>query len=367
MDVPFFKYRDMFAMHANEYRAAIDSVVGRGAFILQTENETFERELEAYTGARHAIGVANGTDAIIIALRAAGIGPGDEVVLPSHTYIATAAAVHFVGATPVLVECAADHLIDPDAADAAVGPKTTALMPVQLNGRTADMDRLQAIADKHGLVIVEDSAQGVGSRFKGRMAGTFGKAGTYSFYPAKTLGSLGDAGGIVTDDDAVYEMAWLLHDHGRNPDGKVISWGLNSRLDNLQAGILSVRLHHLQDEINRRRAVASLYQEGLGDLEELALPPAPGVDADHYDVYQNYEIEADRRDQLKDFLKEHGVGSIIQWGGTPVHHMTELGVKANLPYTDRLFERCLLLPMNSMLSDAEIAYVVERVRAFYRG
>ncbi|HAT18320.1 MAG TPA: DegT/DnrJ/EryC1/StrS family aminotransferase, partial [Gemmatimonadetes bacterium] len=194
---------------------------------------------------------ANGTDAIIFALRATGIGPGDEVILPSHTYIATAASVHFVGATPVLVECSDDHLIDPDAAEAAITPRTSCLLPVQLNGRTADMDRIQAIADRHGLVIVEDAAQGVGSRFKGRTAGTFGAAGTYSFYPAKTLGSFGDAGAVVCHDGEIARQVRLLGDHGRNEEGHVVAWGVNSRLDNLQAAVLLVRLERLDEEIER--------------------------------------------------------------------------------------------------------------------
>src|SRR5687768_8378101 len=165
MRVPFFRYGAMYAMFADEYRAAMDSVLERGAFILQKENEEFDLELGRYIGVNHALGVANGTDAIMLALRAAGVQPGDEVILPSHTYIATAASVHFVGATPVLVECGDDHLIDPEAVEDAVTPKTTCVMPVQLNGRTADMDRIQQIADRHGLLTVEDAAQAVGSRF----------------------------------------------------------------------------------------------------------------------------------------------------------------------------------------------------------
>ena len=365
MPVPFFNYGAMHAMYAGAYQAAMADVLDRGAFILQAENDRFEKDLADFVDAPHAIGVANGTDAIMFALRAAGIGPGDEVILPSHTYIATAASVHFVGATPVLVECADDHLIDPEAAEAAITPRTSCLLPVQLNGRTANMDRIQAIADRHGLVIVEDAAQGVGSRFKGRMAGTFGAAGTYSFYPAKTLGCFGDAGAVVCNDGEIARQVRLLGDHGRNGDGHVVGWGMNSRLDNLQAAILLVRLERLDEEIDRRRSIATAYENGLGDLEQLVLPPAPDTDPDHFDAYQNYEIEALDRDGLRTHLGNHGIGTLIQWNGTPVHQLAELGFTVDLPRTDELFTRCLLLPMNSMLTDSEVDTVITATRGFY--
>jgi dTDP-4-amino-4,6-dideoxygalactose transaminase len=366
MRVPFFRYSAMFAMHEAAYRAAMDAVLERGAFILQQENRDFEERFARYIGVDHAIGVANGTDAIILALRAAGVRPGDEVILPSHTYIATAASVHFVDAVPVLVECGPDHLIDPEAAEAAVTDRTRCILPVQLNGRTADMDKILAVAARHDLVVVEDAAQGVGSRFKGQSAGTFGVAGTYSFYPAKTLGSFGDGGAVVTNDASVAEQIRLLSDHGRNPDGRVVTWGVNSRLDNLQAAVLLARLDILDKEIAHRRSVAARYQEGLGDLEQLTLPPPPVDGGDHYDVYQNYEIEAEQRDALRDHLRNAGVGTLIQWNGTPVHQFEELGFDVSLPITDRLFERCMLLPMNSMLQSDEVEIVIEEIRNFYR-
>ena len=355
----------MYAMFADEYDKAMRDVLDRGAFILQRENDDFDRAFAAYIGIEHAIGVANGTDAMMLALRAAGVSAGDEVILPSHTYIATAASVHYVNAIPVLVECGDDHLIDADAVEAAITERTTCIMPVQLNGRTADMDRIMAVADKHGLLVVEDAAQGVGSRFKGQSAGTFGSAGTYSFYPAKTLGSFGDGGAVVTRSAEVAENLALLRDHGRNAEGRVVAWGINSRLDNLHAAALLVRLGHLDQEIERRRQIASMYQVGLGDVAGIVLPPAPDADPDHFDVYQNYEIESDRRDALRAHLTEHGVGSLIQWNGTPVHQFEQLGFDVDLPRTDELFRRCMLLPMNSMLTDSEVDIVVSEIRSFY--
>jgi dTDP-4-amino-4,6-dideoxygalactose transaminase len=248
----------------------------------------------------------------------------------------------------------------------AVTKRAKAIMPVQLNGRTADMDALQTIADRYGLSIVEDAAQGLGSKFKGRCAGTFGAAGTFSFYPAKVLGCFGDGGAVVSNDDAVARQIALLRDHGRDDEGRVVAWGFNSRLDNLQAAILGFKLKTFPRDIARRRQIAARYQSGLGDLKQLVLPPAPDANSDYFDVYQNYEIEAERRDELRQHLETSGVRTIIQWAGTPVHQFRELGFEVRLPYTDRLFTRCLMLPMNTSLTDDDVDYICDNVRDYYR-
>lgn len=368
MSIPFFRYPHLFAQQREEILSAITAVMDRGAFILQSDLVEFETGIANFTGAGHALGVANGTDALIIALRAAGIGPGDEVIVPSHTYVASAASIHFAGATPVLVECGPDHMIEPASAEAAVTPRTAAIMPVQLNGRTCDMDAIQAIADKHGLAIVEDAAQAIGSKFKGKMAGTFGIAAEISLYPAKILGCFGDGGVLLTNDVEMARKMSLLRDHGRDESGLVVTWGLNSRLDNLQAAVLNVKLRQLDAEIERRRAIARMYNEGLQGLDDLTLPPGPDDDEDHFDVYQNYEIEAGRREDLRAQLDKDGIRTIIQWAGKPVHQFEGLGFKGvHLPFTDRLFTRCFLLPMNTSLSDDEVQYICDRVRRFYAG
>ena len=363
--IPFFPYADLFKRDEAALTEVMMGVCRRGAYILQQECRDFDANLASFMGVKYAFGVANGTDAIIIGLKAVGIGAGDEVILPSHTYIATAAAVHMVGATPVLAECGPDHMLDANDVATRVTPKTKAIMPVQINGRTCDMDALQAVADRHGIMIVEDAAQALGSRFNGQCAGTFGKFGTISFYPAKLLGCFGDGGAIVTNDDAVATQIALLKDHGRNADGRVVAWGYNSRLDNMQAAVLDYKLKTYPREIERRRAVAARYQAGLGDLAQLALPPAPGVGPRHFDVYQNYELQADRRDELRSYLDQHGVKTIVQWAGTPVHQFKELGFTVDLPVTDAFFKRCMMLPMNSAVTDDEVDYIVRSVRAFY--
>ena len=276
--VPFFDYPQLFLSEERQLTAIFRDVGMRGAFILQEDLVRFERNLAAYLGVKYALGVGNATDGLLLALRAAGVGPGDEVIFCSHTMVATAAAIHFAGARPVPVECGDDHLIDPEAVESAVTPRTRAILPTQLNGRTADMQALEAIARRHDLVIIEDAAQALGSRFHGRAAGSFGLASAISFFPAKTLGCLGDGGAILTDSDAVYERVLQLRDHGRGPDGEIVSWGLNSRLDNLQAAILDFRLASYGMTIERRRELAGLYRDGLEAILELKLPPGPDDD-----------------------------------------------------------------------------------------
>ncbi|MBZ5582303.1 MAG: DegT/DnrJ/EryC1/StrS family aminotransferase [Acidobacteriia bacterium] len=364
--VPFFVYPHVFTSQDQDLLRIFCDVGRRGAFIMQRDLADFERHLAELLGAQHALGVGNATDGLNFAVRAANIGrPGDEVILSSHTMIATAAAVHFAGGTPVPVECGADHLIDPAAVEAAVTARTRAIIPTQLNGRTCNMDALQAVADRHGLLIIEDAAQALGSRHKGRCAGTFGIAAAISFYPAKLLGCLGDGGAVITNDDAIYERAYQMRDHGRNREGQIVSWGVNSRLDNLQAALLDFQLKRYEGVIARRRKIATLYTERLSTVPEVVLPPPPDSDPDHFDIYQNYEIEAEKRNELKEYLKDHGIGTLIQWGGQAVHHLKALGFTQHLPYTDRLFTRMLMLPMNMSLADDDIHYVSDNIRAFY--
>jgi dTDP-4-amino-4,6-dideoxygalactose transaminase len=364
--IPFFNYPALFASQEQELLRVLTDVMRRGAYILQRDLLEFEASLRRYLDVKYAYGVADGTNALQLGLIAMGIGRGDEVIVPAHTYIASAAAIHFVGATPILVECGRDHLIDPDSAERAITPRTKAIMPVQLNGRTSAMDRIVAIAQAHGLQIIEDAAQALGSRFCGQCAGTFGQAGTFSFYPAKVLGCFGDGGAIVTNDDRIGERLALLRDHGRNADGEVVAWGTNSRLDNIQAAVLDFKLKTFERDLERRRAIARIYDEGLRDVAQLSLPPAPDSESNHHDIFQNYEIEADSRDLLKAHLQDAGVRTIVQFGGKAVHQYRGLGFEhVKLPVTERLYTRALLLPMNTTLSDDDGSYIVEQIRIFY--
>ncbi len=364
--IPFFDYPRVFTSEEEDLVAIFRDVGRRGAFILQQDLQRFEGNFAAFLGARYALGVANASDGLLIALRAAGIGAGDEVIFSSHTMVATAAAIHFADAIPVPVECGADHLIDPVAVAAAVTLRTRAILPTQLNGRTADMDALATIAARHDLVMVEDAAQALGSRFKDRAAGTFGAGAAFSFFPAKVLGCLGDGGAVVANDDAIYDRMSQLRDHGRRADGEIVSWGGNSRLDNLQAAILDHRLNRYDHAIERRRAIARRYRATLDRLDELVLPPGPDHDPDHFDIFQNYEIEASDRDELREHIRSRGIGTILPWGGRAVHQWEGLGLRASLPFTETLFERVLLLPMHPFLADADIEYICAAIVEFYR-
>lgn len=365
-NIPFFNYPDLYRKQETELDEVIRSVLRRGAYILQQDLVDFEASLREFLDVEHVFGVADGTNALMLILRAAGIGPGDEVIVPSHTYVASVASIHYVGATPVLVECGPDHMIDVDSARQAVSESTKAIMPVQLNGRTSDMEAVRSLADEHGLSIVEDSAQALGSKFAGQSAGTFGKGGTFSFYPAKLLGCFGDGGAVVTNDDEIAQQVSLLRDHGRDENGEVVAWGTNCRLDNLQAAVLSYKLKTFDQDIARRRQIAAMYDDGLRDVEELFLPPPPDSDPRHFDVYQNYEIEAASRDELKQYLEDRGVRTIIQFGAKAVHQYPGLGLTHySLPKTDDVYRKALLLPMNTSLSDEDVEYVIDVARQFY--
>jgi len=237
-------------------------------------------------------------------------------------------------------------------------------MPVHINGRTCKMDKIEEIAKKYGLKIVEDAAQGLGSKFRDKCAGTFGAFGTISFYPAKLLGCFGDGGLIMTNDSAISEKISLLRDHGRNEEGKVIAWGYNSRLDNLQAAILKFKLSKYESEIKHRRSIAKIYHNGLKDIDALKLPEPP-TDGDHFDVYQNYELRAKNREDLREFLTKKGIGTIIQWAGTPVHKFSDLGFDQSLEKTEEFFRECFMIPMNFAVKEEEANYIVDAIKEFY--
>ncbi len=363
--IPFFDYPGLFAELEQEIMSSVRDVFARGAYIMQKDLLDFEKELAAYLGVKHVIGVADGTMGLLLPLLAMDLKPGDEIIVPSHTFVASAAAIHHAGGTPVLADCGRDHLIDPESVKRLITARTRGIMPVQLNGRTANMDAIGAIARDHGLFIVEDSCQALGSKFKGRFAGTFGIAGSISFYPSKTLGCFGDGGCIITNDDSLAERLQILRDHGRGGDGNIQMWGYNSRLDNVQAAILRIKLRDYDASIARRRTVASIYQQRLGGLSQLLLPPAPDSDRDHFDIFQNYEIEAERRDQLRVFLEERGVRTIIQWGGKVLHQFPKLNLGAPLPYAERMAARFMLLPMNTVIKDDDVHYICDVISEFY--
>ena len=360
--VPYINYPRHYETMRAGAMAAVDRVLARGDLMLRADLRDFEEHLAAFVGARHAIGVGNCSDALRLALLAAGVGPGDEVITVAHTFVATAAAIHHTGAAPLLVDVGADHLMDPAAVEQAIGPRTKAILPVHLNGRLCDMEPLSALAERHRLILIEDAAQGLGASFGRKKGGTFGLAGCFSFYPAKILGAFGDGGAVVTNDGAFAEKIRALRNGGRLPNGDLIGWGWNSRLDNLQAAILDLKLKLLPGWIERRREIAARYQAPLAGLPGLVLPPGPAAAGNRFDVFQNYEIETDDRDGLAAHLATSGIETMLPWGGRAVHQFPALGFEGlRLPATERLFERLLLLPMHCELSDEQVDYVAATI------
>lgn len=366
MKIPFFEYPRLWTDHKQDYISIIDSIASSGGYILQKELSDFEIELAKFAGVNYSVGVGNATDAMEIFLEAIGLKKGDEIIISSHTMLATASAIRVAGGVPVPVDIGDDNLICSKSIEEAITSNTVGIMPTQLNGRVCDMDAIIKVANKHSLFIVEDAAQGLGARYKGKHAGTFGLASCISFFPAKVLGCFGDAGAILVNDKNLYHKIFQIHDHGRDIDGEVKRWGRNSRLDNLQAAILNHKLKIYDQVIERRRAVAQIYQDRLGGLDELQLPPPPNNNSDHFDVYQNYELTADNRDELKKYLSEKNIGTLIQWGGKGIHQFKQLGFTQKLPNTNKFFERCIMLPMNIFISDEDVEYICNSIKSFYR-
>jgi UDP-2-acetamido-2-deoxy-ribo-hexuluronate aminotransferase len=364
-NIPFFDYKDTFTRYEKELTEIIVNICRKGAFIMQQELEDFEKNLCTFTKSRYAIGVANATDGLVIALRAANIGQDDEVIFCSHTMVATAASIAMVGAIPVPVEVGYGRTIDVSSIEPAITKRTKAIMPTQLNGRVADMGAIQGLADKYNLLIIEDAAQALGAKYEGKAAGTFGFASAISFFPAKVLGGFGDGGAVLCQDLDAYERLYRLRDHGRGLDREIVEWSGNTRLDNLQAAVLDFKLKYYQTDIDRRREIARKYTEQLAGIEALNLPPGPDENDDYFDIYQNYELEAASRDELQSFLAERGIGTLQQWDGKAVHQWPKLGLNVSLPVTEKFFRRCLMIPMNMTLTDEDISYICETIRKYY--
>ncbi len=312
----------------DELQAALGRVLRSGQFILGPEVKAFEDEVAAYLGVRHAIGVNSGTDALVIALRAAGIRCGDEVITSPFTFIATAEAASLIGATPVFVDIdPATFNLDPRQVARRITPRTRAIIPVHLYGQAADMDPIMELAVRHELRVVEDVAQAFGGRYRGRMLGTIGLAGAFSFFPSKNLGAFGDAGLIATNDDQLAETARMLRAHGSRRKYYNEILGYNSRLDALQAAILRVKLPHIEESIAGRRRAAEYYTRRLAEIPGVTPPPEAPY-ATH--VYHQYtvRIAAGRRDAVQARLTERGIGTMVYYP-VPVH---QLPVYADRPY-----------------------------------
>jgi dTDP-4-amino-4,6-dideoxygalactose transaminase len=366
-EVRFWNFPRHFRAIEDEVMAEIVSTLRAGDLVMRQQLRNFEEAFGARIGTQFCVGVSNCTDGLRLTLEALGIGQGDEVITVSHTFVATLAAIHHVGATPVLADVGRDHLMDVGSVEGLLTENTRAIIPVHLNGRVCDMERLMPLADAHGVVVVEDAAQAVGAKVDGRTAGTFGAAACYSFYPAKLLGAFGDAGAVVTNDPILANRLILLRDHGRRNKTELAGWGWNCRLDNVQASILLVKLGHLDEWIARRREIAITYDQGLGELAEVLTPPLCTEPETSFDVYQNYVIETDDRDGLQAHLAGEGIETMVSWP-KPVHKQRGLGLDHHeLPATEALCDRVLSLPIYPEMIDSEVERVVTAIRQFCSG
>lgn len=363
--VPFVNYPLQYKNLGREIDVAIKDVLLRGDLVLREDVEKLEKSIAFFVGTRFAVGVNSCTDALIFALKAAGIKKGDEVITVSHTFFATIEAIHHCGAESILIDVGEDFLIDPEKIEKVITKRTRAILPVHLNGRVCEMDKIMRLAKKYNLIVIEDAAQSLGAKFEGKMAGSFGLAGCFSFYPAKILGAFGDGGIVTTNNKNIAERTRLLRNHGQKTKTEIVCYGFTSRLHNLQAAVLNVKFKHLPKWIKRRRGIAQIYSKGLLDVPEIKIPPAPKADVRFFDVYQNYIIKAKKRDKLFNYLKENGVETLIK-DPIPLHFHAALGLsRFKLPHTERLAKEVISLPMYPELTDKQVEYVITRVRNFY--
>ena len=359
--VPYLSLQREYKELRDEWMQAIDGAGTSGAFILGPNVRAFEEEAAAYVGAKHAIAVASGTDALVLSLRALGIGPGDEVITTPFTFFATAEAVSLVGATPVFADVEVDSFnIDPASVEARITDKTRAILPVHIFGNPADMTRLNAIAKDHGLHVIEDAAQAFGAEHKGQRSGSMSDCGCFSFYPTKVLGCYGDGGLITTSSDDIKTRLLQLRNHGATKPFIHVEAGYNSRLDEIQAALLRIKLRDIEASIVARRQVAAWYDEGLSELD--LVTPVPAKDGRH--AYNLYTIRHPRRDALREQLNACKIGN-SQCYPAPLHLQeiyAHLGYKSgDLPVVEALCHVTLSLPIFPDLSREQVAYVCEQV------
>jgi dTDP-4-amino-4,6-dideoxygalactose transaminase len=366
MQVPFVDLKAQYATIRPEVNAAIAAVVESAHFVGGPALEDFERDFAACVGAKYAIGVGNGTDALTLALRAAGVGPGDEALVPANTFFATAEAVSNVGATPIFVDVdPATFLMDPELAARAITARTRAILPVHLYGRAVDMRRFVALAQAHNLVIIEDCAQAHGAEFAGKAVGSAGRLGCFSFYPGKNLGAYGDGGAVTTDNAELNARLRMLRDHGSPRKYEHVMVGCNSRLDAIQAAVLSVKLRRLKGWNAARRAHAIQYSQALAGTPILA----PGIPPENQHVFHLFVVRCSERDRLQQYLAERGVATGIHYP-VPLHltgaYWSPHVPRGTYPVAEALADEILSLPMFAELTEEQMAATLTALHDFVK-
>lgn len=362
--VPFVDPRKNYSTIKNEIDAAYFDVMSKGDLIDRGHLKSFEENLARFVGTKYAVGLNSGYDALHMSLRAAGIGHGNEVIVPSHTFVATCSAVVNAGATPVLVDVAKDFNIDVSKIEEAITPRTKAIIPVHLSGYMADMPRVMEIAKKYNLVVVEDACQSLGSSINGKRAGAWGLTGCWSFYPFKILGGYGDGGAITTNDPDVVLFAKRMRYNGEDRQtGEYHGHGFTCLLDNLQAAFLDVKLRHFPSWVVKRKQLAERYRAAFSDIPDLMIPHYEKPGFDH--VYQNYVVRSKQGDEFSNYLKNNGVEVLIQFRKPYYRHEALKLVDRGFPETEALSREVCSLPMNVEIDDEQAEYVIKTVRGFY--
>lgn len=364
MRVPFVTFKPLEKELDKDLRNAFERVYNRSWYIEGVEDEAFEKAFAEYCDSKYCVGVGNGLDSLFLALKAMGIKEGDEVIVPSNTYIATALAVTYTGATPVFVEPDIRTFnIDPTKIEAAITDKTKAIMPVHLYGQACDMDPIMEVAKKYNLYVVEDCAQAHGAKYKGKVIGSFGDAAGFSFYPGKNLGALGDAGATVTNNEELAKKVRALGNYGSDYKYHHIYQGNNSRLDELQAAFLAAKLPHLNKVNLERRKIAQKYLNGINN-PEIILPFVPEYAEP---VWHIFGVRCDRRDELEKFLNDAGISTNKHYP-IPMHLQgcyADLGFKkGDYPIAEEISETELSIPMYYGMTDEEVQYVIDRMNEF---
>lgn len=366
--ISFLNMKSPYHELKSELDQAYQRVMESGWYIMGNEVKSFEEEFANYCGARYCIGVGNGLEALHLILRAYDIGNGDEVIVPSNTYIATWLAVSYTGATPVPVEpLELTYNLDPEKVEIAITPKTRAILPVHLYGLLADMDPLMKLAEKYNLKLIEDSAQSQGALYKGRMSGNLGDASGFSFYPGKNLGALGDAGAVVTNDSELAEKIRSLRNYGSKVKYYNEVKGYNSRLDELQAAFLRVKLKYLNTWNERRKKIASAYLSALSDLPDLILPSV--LDSTE-PIWHIFPVRHSNRDDLQRYLKNKGIDTLIHYPVPPHLSGAYQGIqfgKGTFPIAEEIANTELSLPMGPHLTLEDVEYVADAIRDFVLG
>lgn len=361
--VPYVNIAGQFRDEREALMPIIEQVLESGQYVGGTRELSLETALTEWCGTKHVVALNSGTDALILALAGLGIGAGDEVITPPNSFVASTAVIHHVGATAVFADVLADQNIDPDAIKKAITPRTKAIMPVHLTGRVADMNPIMEIAREHGLVVIEDAAQSIGSRYDGRLAGAIGDVGCFSAHPLKNLNACGDAGFLATDRDDVAAYARLARNHGLVDRNTVTRFGTVSRMDSLQAAILEFRLGRLAETIERRRANAALYRSLLDPALAFS-PPCRNIE---FNTFHTFVVQVDHRDALQAHLGERGIGTAIHYP-IPIHLQpaaASLGHKAgDFPVTETQARRILTLPIHQGLDPSQITRVAATVNDF---